>query len=122
MSIEIDFRSTILSAAPNRVFPDFAPTKILSEESPDPFVTYQVIGGSGRRRIDEPDSLKMYRIQVNCYAKTRILCASTADAVESLLNGASLFKAVALSDRMSMYEDEVNLYGCTQDFSVHYHV
>ena len=122
MSIEIDLRSTILSAAPNRVFPDFAPSKVLSEESPDPFVTYQVIGGSGRRRIEAPDSLKMYRIQVNCYAKTRILSASLSDAVESLLNSASLFKAVALNDRMSTYEDEVDLYGSIQDFSIHYHV
>ena len=52
MSIETDIRSTILSLAPNRVFPDFAPTTVLAEANPAPFVTYQVIGGIGRRRID----------------------------------------------------------------------
>jgi hypothetical protein len=122
MSIEADFRSTVLSAAPNRVFPDVAPSPILAEANPAPFITYQVIGGTGRRRIDLPDTLKMYRIQVNCYAKTRILCSNLAILVESRLNSATLFKAVALNEPISTYEDEVGLYGCMQDFSIHYHV
>jgi hypothetical protein len=122
MSIEIDFRTTIINAAPNRVFPDFAPSAVLSESNVSPFVTYQVIGGDGRRRIDQADSLKMYRIQVNCYAKTRILCSNLAILVESLLNNATLFKAVSLNQPISVYEDEVNLYGCMQDYSIHYKV
>ena len=122
MSIETDIRSTILSLAPNRVFPDFAPTTVLAEANPAPFVTYQVIGGIGRRRIDAPDTLKMYRVQLNCYAKTRIVCSNLSLLVESSLNNASLFKAVALEQPISTYEDEVGLYGCRQDFSIHYHV
>jgi len=122
MSVEIAIRSTILSLAPNRVFPDFAPTAILAESSPSPFITYQVIGGSGRRNIEKADSLKMYRIQVNCYAKTRILCSNLIILVESSLNNANLFKAVALNEPISIYEDEVGLYGSVQDFSIHYHV
>jgi len=122
MSVEIAIRSTILSLAPNRVFPDFAPTAILAESSPSPFITYQVIGGSGRRNIEKADSLKMYRIQVNCYAKTRILCSNLAFLVELALNNANLFKAVALNEPISIYEDEVGLYGSVQDFSIHYHV
>lgn len=122
MSIEADFRSTILLAAHNRVFPDVAPSPVLAEANPAPFITYQVIGGTGRRRIDLPDTLKMYRVQVNCYAKTRILCSNLAILVESRLNSATLFKAVALNEPISTYEDEVGLYGCMQDFSIHYHV
>lgn len=122
MSVETAIRSTIISLAPNRVFPDFAPTAILAESSPSPFITYQVVGGSGRRNIQSLDSLKMYRIQVNCYAKTRILCSNLAILVELALNNANLFKAVSLSEPISTYEDEVNLYGTMQDFSVHYHV
>lgn len=122
MSVEADVRSTIISLAPNRVFPDFAPTQILSDPLPAPFITYHVIGGTGRRNIEKADSLKMYRIQFNCYAKTRILCSNLAILVESALNNATLFKAVALNEPTSTYEDEVNLYGTMQDFSVHYHV
>jgi len=122
MSVEIAVRSAIISLAPNRVFPDFAPPHILAENEPDPFITYQVIGGSGRRNIQSLDSLKMYRIQVNCYAKTRILCSNLAILVELALNNANLFKAVSLSEPTSTYEDEVSLYGTMQDFSVHYHV
>jgi len=120
--IEIDFRTTILSAAPNRVFADFAPTAVLAEANPLPFVTYNVIGGSARQTIGTPDSLKMYRVQVNCFAKTRILCSNLSILVESKLNNASLFKAVSLGQPNSTYEDEVNLYGCIQDFSIHYQV
>jgi hypothetical protein len=122
MSVETAIRSTILSLAPNRVFPDFAPTAILAEPSPAPFITYQVVGGLGRSNIAQANSLKMYRIQVNCYAKTRLLCSNLAILVESALNNANLFTAVSLSEPTSSYEDEVNLYGTMQDFSIHYHV
>ena len=122
MSIETDIRAAIISIAPNRVFPDFAPNSVLAEASPSPFVTYQVIGGRGRTNIQRPDSLKMYRIQVNSYAKTRILCSNLAILVESALNNASTFKAVSLNEPISTYEDEVGLYGCMQDFSIHYNV
>lgn len=122
MSVETAISSTLISLAPNRVFPDFAPTRVLSEVMPTPFITYQVVGGIGRRNIEKADSLKMYRIQVNCYAKTRILCSNLAILVESSLNNATLFKAVALNEPISIYEDEVGLYGCMQDFSIHYHV
>ena len=122
MSIEIDFRTTILSAAPNRVYPDFAPSIVLNETNILPFITYQVIGGDGRKRIDRADTLKKYRIQVNSYAKTRISCSNLSILVESLLNNATLFKAVSLNQPISVYEDEVNLYGCMQDYSIHYNV
>ena len=122
MSVETAIRTTILSLAPNRVFPDFAPTLILAETSPEPFITYQVIGGLGRSNIAQANSLKMYRIQVNCYAKTRIFCSNLAILVESALNNANLFKAVSLDEPKSTYEDDVNLYGTMQDFSIHYHV
>lgn len=122
MSIETDIRSAVISLAQNRVFPDFAPSTILSEASPAPFIVYQVIGGRGRRNIEKADSLKMYRIQMSCYAKTRISCSNLALLVESALNNASTFKAVALNEPISTYEDEVGLYGCIQDFSIHYNV
>jgi hypothetical protein len=122
MLIETDIRAAILSAAPNRVFPDVAPSPILADSNPDPFVVYQVIGGIGRRRIESADSLKMYRVQFSCYAKTRILCSNLAILVESGLNSATSFKAVALNEPISTYEDEVGLYGCMQDFSIHYQV
>jgi hypothetical protein len=122
MSIEIDLRSTVLSVAPNRVFPDVAPPSVLAEQAPAPFIVYQVRGGVGRRNIAKADDLKMYRVQFNCYAKTRILCSNLAILVESALNNATLFKAVALDEPISTYEDEVGLYGCMQDFSIHYHV
>jgi hypothetical protein len=122
MSIEADLRTTVLSLAPNRVFPDVAPSFVLSEAAPNPFIVYQVRGGLGRRNIEKDDSLKMYRVQFNCYAKTRILCSNLAVLVESALNNATLFKAVSLNQPISTYEDEVGLYGCMQDFSIHYHV
>jgi len=120
MSIETSLRTAILSLAPNRVFPDFAPPSILAEASPAPFITYQVVGGRGRQTIQRSDSLKMYRVQVNCFAKTRILCSNLALLVESTLHNASSFKAVALNEPISGYEDEVSLYSCMQDFSIHY--
>mgnify|MGYP007090083787 CR=1 FL=1 len=122
MSIETDLRAAIINLAPNRVFPDFAPPAILAETAPAPFITYQVVGGRGRQTIQKADSLKIYRVQVNCYGKTRILCSNLAILVESALHTASAFKAVALNEPISTYEDEVGLYGCIQDFSIHYNI
>jgi hypothetical protein len=122
MSIETSIRAAIINLAPNRVFPDFAPPAILAEASPAPFITYQVIGGRGRSTIQKADSIKIYRVQVNCFAKTRILCSNLAVLVESTLHTASGFKAVSLNEPISTFEDEVGLFGCIQDFSIHYNI
>lgn len=116
MSVEADVRNAILSHAPDRVFPDFAPEFALN--SPDPFVTFTQIGGEAQAILSGPDKLRRIRMQINVWARTRLAANTIARAVEESMRTATEFTGFRLAEFTAVYDQPTGWYGTTQDFRV----
>lgn len=120
MAIEGDIRSALLGVT-SLVFPDFAPESVAKGNAA--YITYQQIGGQGRRSIGKPDSIYRVRVQINVWAKTRLAANAMVRQAEDALHGAAStstvpFTAVALDDATAVYDEDFGWYGAHQDFRI----
>lgn len=116
MAIEGNIRTALLAVTPGLVFPDFAPEAVAQGQAA--YITYQQIGGQGRRSIGSPDSMRRVRVQINVWAKTRLNANSLARQAEAALHAATTFTAVALDDATAVYDEDFGWYGTHQDFRI----
>lgn len=115
MAIEGDIRSALLGVT-SLVFPDFAPESVAKGNAA--YITYQQIGGQGRRSIGKPDQMYRVRVQVNVWAKTRLGVNALIRQAEDALHAATAFTAVALDDATAVYDEDFGWYGAHQDFRI----
>lgn len=113
--VEIEIRRALLPIAPDRVFPDFAPSSALNGQ---PFITYTQIGGRTVGDIENNSEVKNGRFQVNVWASTRMTAMTMIRAAEMALKTDSVVRAVPLRGATAVYDEPTQLYGAHQDFSV----
>lgn len=102
--------------APGAVFPDVAP-----EGAPLPRIVYQQVGGQEVAYLeDTPPDTENARMQIACWAATRVEAATLAQQVRDALTQAAGLQARPIGARNSVFETDTRLYGTRQDFSVWY--
>lgn len=100
----------------NRCYPDVTPPG-----ADFPLIVYQAVGGESLEFLERrlPDC-EHYRIQVHCWAKTRLQASALALQVRERIieQGAAFLSTKTLGQRAALYEDRLKLYGTRQDFGV----
>lgn len=113
MSLESDLYAVLAAVCP-RVYPDTAPANPVR-----PYVTWQQLGGSVIAPVaNEVADKRNGFIQVNVWADTRIEANAIALAIEAALTTAAAFQARPQSAISATMDDEVQLRGAVQDFSI----
>jgi hypothetical protein len=95
----------------SRAFPDKAPEGVAR-----PYATYQQVGGDPLQFLDPTlPSKKNARVRVNFWAETRLEASAKGRAAEDAFLLANHTKLTGMT---ALHDDDTDLYGTTQDFSV----
>lgn len=113
MSLETTLYTTIAALCP-RVFPDVAPATTAT-----PYVTWQQIGGTAFSFTEGalPDK-RNARIMVQVWAKSRIEAVTLSQQIEAALCASTAFTAEPESAMVARVDDDTDLRGAMQDFSI----
>jgi hypothetical protein len=104
----------LLKTQCDRVFPDIAP-----EETALPYVTFQGIGGVSMRNMDNTTGNKRNTLmQISVWSASRIASLDMVRSIEDALCASTNFIAVPQGEPLSMYEEDPEIYGCLQRFSI----
>lgn len=114
MSAEPALIAALSPLVAGRVFLDVA-----QSGSALPRIVCQQVGGSAINYTEGavPDT-ENGRMQVACWAVSRVAAVALAKQAEAALLGAPGIQCTALGARYSIYEEDTQLYGSRQDFSV----
>lgn len=114
MSAEATIYTLLTGLVAGRVYPDVAP-----EGAALPRIVYQQVGGVSESFIEGslPDK-ENARMQIAFWATTRAAAISTAKQAETLILASTAFQAEPIGARISVYEEDTQLYGTMQDFSI----
>lgn len=112
MSLETDLQALLLTLCP-RVFSDVA-----EAGAAKPFITWQQVGGDVLQPISGMADKRNALVQINCWAERRIDANALALAVEAALVGATVFQARPQSALVATNDDDTDLRGAMQDFSI----
>ncbi|HQL10029.1 MAG TPA: DUF3168 domain-containing protein [Lentisphaeria bacterium] len=106
--------NTLLKAVCPRTFPDVAPSGTAR-----PFMTWQALGGESLRFVDNtaPDKRNTY-MQVSVYSTTRAESLSLIRSAEAALCAHPTLIVKPQGEPISTYEDDTQLYGAIQRFSI----
>lgn len=118
MSLESSIFDSLKSLVSNRVYPDVAPISTAL-----PYITYQQVGGRAVSFLESAVVGKRNaRVQVNCWAATRLAASNLARSAEDALVVDTTCRAIPLAAMVATFEDETEppLYGTRQDFSIWY--
>lgn len=114
MTTESDIEDLLDALAPGNVFPDKA-----DPETVPPYIVYQQAGGVPLGFVDQlVPGKKNGRFQINVWAETRIQASAIALQAEALFINAAAFTADVLSQPTALRDEETELFGSTQDFSI----
>lgn len=113
MSLETTIYNALKTLVSNRVWPDVA-----KEGTALPRIVYQQIGGDAFSFLEGgPVGKRNATIQVSCWATTRQAASDLSRSAEDALVGIA---ATPLGAMAAVYEQETQLYGAQQDFSIFY--
>lgn len=97
-----------------RTYPDTAPLSTVR-----PYVTWQLIGGTALRYVDNtPADKRMSMVQINVWADTRAGALTLARSIEDALCASTAFTATVNGEPIATVEEDLNLYGTIQDFTI----
>jgi len=114
MTPEEHIYNVLQHLAGGRVFPD------LAEAGTDkPYITYQAVGGAPLNFLsgDRP-SKQSVRMQVNVWAERRTDASEIGMLVEDALRSATALQVEVATGRVSTYDEETDLRGTMQDFTL----
>lgn len=113
MSMESDLVTLLKTACP-RVFPDVAPAGTAR-----PYLTWQGIGGQTARYTENTAANKRNTmVQIDAWSATRAEALTLIRQAEDLLCASTAFVVDPLGEALSTYEEDTQLYGCIQRFSI----
>lgn len=116
MTIDAALFALLGSLVSKRCYPDITPPG-----ADFPLIVYQTVGGESMEFLERrlPDC-EHYRIQVHCWAKTRLQASSLALQVRQQIieHGTAFASAKTLGQRAALYEESLKLYGTRQDFGI----
>jgi len=115
MTAEDHIDAVLAHLADGRIFPDVAPLGTLT-----PYITYQAVGGEPMNFLsgDRPDKQHV-RIQVNVWSERRNEASEIGMLVEDALRSAAELQVEVASGRVATYDEETNLRGTMQDFTLY---
>lgn len=116
MTVESSLFALLGPLVGNRCYPDSTP-----DNPTFPLIVYQGAGGQAREWLDRtlPET-ENYRIQVECWAKTRAEASALALAVRQKIieEGVGFDSAQTLGQAVTDYQETLRLYGSRQDYSI----
>lgn len=105
----------LLAAICPRVSPDFAPLSTAR-----PYITWQALGGRSLRWLDGSAADKRHTLlQINTWAASRKDATEMMRLIESAMCASTSFKAWPEGEPISTAEEDLDLYGSAQTFSVY---
>lgn len=114
MTLEVIMTAALRPLVAGAVYPDVAP-----EGAPLPRLVYQQVGGRSISYVGaELPDLENARMQVAAWARTRAEAKTLIKAAETALMQAQAVQAEPLGASVSVHEDDTQLYGSYQDFSI----
>jgi hypothetical protein len=114
MTVEADLYTTLKGLVGNRVFPDLAPAGTAR-----PYIVYQEISGEAPVFLEQANpSKKNGRFQIVVWSVTRAEASAISLQIESAMVLATLFQAKPIGGRTAVYDEETELRGARQDYSV----
>lgn len=100
--------------AKNQAYPDEAPSG-----APPPYLVYQQVGGEAPTFVERAvPSKENGRFQINAWCKTRKEAKALIKQVEAAMVAATAFDAKPLSAPIALSDDDTQLRGASQDFTV----
>jgi hypothetical protein len=115
MSLESDIFDTLKGLVASRCYPDVAPAGVAR-----PYIVWQQVGGEAFNFLEAgPVGKRGARIQVTCWADTRVAAANLSRSAEDALVASSLNPTV-LGAMVADFDQETGLRGARQDFSLTY--
>ena len=114
MSLESSIFDALKTLTSNRVYPDVAPAAV-----DKPYISYQQVGGGAVNFMESTAvGTRNARMQINCWATTRLAANALARSAEDAL--VTTLKATVLGALTSIYEEDTQLFGTRQDFGIWY--
>lgn len=112
--VEGDIFNTLKGLVANRCYPDVAPSGAVK-----PYMVYQQVGGEAPTFLERAQpSKKNGRFQVSVWSTTRAEAANIALQAEAAMVAATAFDAKPVGAPIAVYDDETQLRGSLQDFTV----
>jgi hypothetical protein len=116
VSLESSIHAALTALVAGRCYPDVAPNG-----AGRPYIVFQQVGGTATNFIEGTmPSLRNARIQVSCWATTRVAAANLARSAEEAMVTNTTVRAFVIGAMVADYEAETLLYGTRQDFSLAY--
>lgn len=114
MSLLIDLQGVLGAVCP-RTYPRIAP-----QGTARPYVTFQGVGGRSLRFLDNSPADKRHTlVQVNAWADTALGVSALAQQIEDALCASTNLTATPVGEPLDLYEEDTQLYGALQQFSIH---
>ncbi|MED5615121.1 DUF3168 domain-containing protein [Janthinobacterium sp. P210005] len=114
MIVEAQVFQALQALVEGRVYPDVAPPG-----SARPYIVYQQVGGAAVNFLDRTTPSKRNSwMQVCVWAEARIEASGLIEQVELALRGAAGLSVAVQAAPVSIYEDETQLRGARQDYSI----
>jgi hypothetical protein len=103
--------TTITATMGNRVYPVRAPQNVAS-----PYAVYQRISGGQQNGLSGYLTLENPRIQIDVYSTSYSQVKTLSESVQTQMATSTAFKNTLINDS-DLFEDELNVYRITMDFS-----
>lgn len=114
MTVEDSIIDLLAGLVDRRVYMDAAPMG-----EPRPYITFQQVGGVSVTFLERGiPSKKNGRFQVNWWAESRPAAAALGLQIEAAFLTATTVQAAPLGAAVALYEEELELFGGQQDFSI----
>lgn len=114
MTMESDLSALLKTKCP-RVYPDVAPAGTTL-----PYVTWQGIGGESISYLDNTAGDKRnVLVQINGWSSNRLEALQLIRAIEDVMRASTSFVCRPIAEPISLYEDDTQMYGCIQRFSIY---
>lgn len=116
MTLESDLFARLGSLVANKVYPDISPIG-----AQPPYIVYQQTGGQPLSFVESaaPDK-KNAEVELWIWAATRAAANALARSAEDSMVTSTTLRATTLGAFAGVYDQEVELYGTVQKFSVWY--
>ena len=104
--------STLISVlSSNRVYPTISPQNAVY-----PYIIYTRVSGNQINGLDGYLNVERPAIQIDTYSTSYTQALTLSENIHTVINTTTTFKGILISDN-DIYEDEVNKYRRSQDFS-----
>ena len=114
MTIEAKIYSALSPLVGGRVFPDVAPLTTVR-----PYIVYNQVGGEVVDYLENTVPSKQNgRFQLNLWADTRASCAAVMLQIEAALVTSTTMQARPVSAPNAAFDNDMDLFGAMQDFTI----